>query len=71
MHAIVSALLLVVTHRMLKYKAILVILLPLILSIFRFDLLSSFMASVLFALHPIHTEAVSGVVGRAEVIDDD
>ena len=25
-------------------------------------------ASVLFAVHPVHTEAVTGVVGRAELI---
>lgn len=32
-----------------------------------FSLSISFVAGVLFAMHPIHTEAVSGVVGRAEV----
>ncbi|KAK8735458.1 hypothetical protein OTU49_005399, partial [Cherax quadricarinatus] len=30
--------------------------------------LSSFVASLLFAVHPIHTEAVTGVVGRAETL---
>ncbi|KAG5866812.1 hypothetical protein JTB14_002095 [Gonioctena quinquepunctata] len=30
--------------------------------------LSSFVASMLFAVHPIHTEAVTGVVGRAETL---
>ncbi|KAF0764454.1 protein O-mannosyl-transferase TMTC3, partial [Aphis craccivora] len=29
---------------------------------------TSFMASMLFAIHPIHTEAVTGVVGRAETL---
>ncbi|XP_033101589.1 protein O-mannosyl-transferase TMTC3-like [Anneissia japonica] len=29
---------------------------------------TSFIASLLFALHPIHTEAVTGVVGRAELL---
>ncbi|XP_076274309.1 protein O-mannosyl-transferase Tmtc3-like [Rhynchophorus ferrugineus] len=29
---------------------------------------SSFVASMLFAVHPIHTEAVTGVVGRAETL---
>jgi len=29
---------------------------------------SAFLASVLFAVHPVHTEAVTGIVGRAEVI---
>ncbi|CAH1800313.1 unnamed protein product, partial [Owenia fusiformis] len=31
-------------------------------------LLPSFVTSLLFAVHPIHTEAVSGVVGRADVL---
>ncbi|KAL4232814.1 Protein O-mannosyl-transferase tmtc3 [Mactra antiquata] len=30
--------------------------------------LPSFVASLLFAVHPIHTEAVTGVVGRAEAL---
>lgn len=30
--------------------------------------LSSFVAAMLFAVHPIHTEAVTGVVGRAETL---
>lgn len=30
--------------------------------------LSSFAAAMLFAVHPIHTEAVTGVVGRAETL---
>ncbi|XP_057659425.1 protein O-mannosyl-transferase Tmtc3-like [Diorhabda carinulata] len=30
--------------------------------------LSSFVAAMLFAVHPIHTEAVAGVVGRAETL---
>ncbi|XP_023716929.1 protein O-mannosyl-transferase Tmtc3 [Cryptotermes secundus] len=30
--------------------------------------ISSFIASMLFAVHPIHTEAVTGVVGRAETL---
>ncbi|KAL1506759.1 hypothetical protein ABEB36_006062 [Hypothenemus hampei] len=30
--------------------------------------LPSFVASMLFAVHPIHTEAVTGVVGRAETL---
>ncbi|XP_053600141.1 protein O-mannosyl-transferase Tmtc3 [Plodia interpunctella] len=29
---------------------------------------ASFVASILFAVHPIHTEAVTGVVGRAEML---
>ncbi|XP_050529637.1 protein O-mannosyl-transferase Tmtc3 [Daktulosphaira vitifoliae] len=29
---------------------------------------TSFMAAILFAIHPIHTEAVTGVVGRAETL---
>lgn len=29
---------------------------------------TSFVAAMLFAVHPIHTEAVTGVVGRAEVL---
>ncbi|XP_072045716.1 protein O-mannosyl-transferase TMTC3-like [Amphiura filiformis] len=33
-----------------------------------FDDRPSFMAAVLFAVHPIHTEAVTGVVGRAELL---
>uniref|UniRef100_A0A4W3I6B1 Protein O-mannosyl-transferase TMTC3 n=1 Tax=Callorhinchus milii TaxID=7868 RepID=A0A4W3I6B1_CALMI len=32
------------------------------------DKRSSLIASLLFAVHPIHTEAVSGVVGRAELL---
>lgn len=27
-----------------------------------------FMAALLFAVHPVHTEAVSGIVGRADVL---
>jgi len=34
---------------------------------FSIDTLASFFGALTFALHPIHTEAVSGVVGRAEV----
>ncbi|XP_030750187.1 protein O-mannosyl-transferase TMTC3-like [Sitophilus oryzae] len=30
--------------------------------------LSSFISAMLFAVHPIHTEAVTGVVGRAETL---
>ncbi|CAH1799956.1 unnamed protein product [Owenia fusiformis] len=30
--------------------------------------LSSFLAALLFAVHPVHTEAVTGVVGRAELL---
>ncbi|KAK9873029.1 hypothetical protein WA026_020760 [Henosepilachna vigintioctopunctata] len=30
--------------------------------------LTSFVASMLFSVHPIHTEAVTGVVGRAETL---
>ncbi|XP_043246017.1 protein O-mannosyl-transferase Tmtc3-like isoform X1 [Amphibalanus amphitrite] len=30
--------------------------------------LTSFLAALLFAVHPIHTEAVTGVVGRAELL---
>lgn len=30
--------------------------------------LASFVAALLFAVHPIHTEAVTGVVGRAEIL---
>ncbi|XP_018332006.1 transmembrane and TPR repeat-containing protein CG4050 [Agrilus planipennis] len=30
--------------------------------------MSSFMAAMLFTVHPIHTEAVTGVVGRAETL---
>ncbi|KAJ8675843.1 hypothetical protein QAD02_011629, partial [Eretmocerus hayati] len=30
--------------------------------------LASFMSAMLFAVHPIHTEAVTGVVGRAETL---
>ncbi|XP_035664803.1 protein O-mannosyl-transferase TMTC3-like [Branchiostoma floridae] len=29
---------------------------------------TSFLAALLFAVHPIHTEAVTGVVGRAELL---
>ncbi|XP_022250818.1 transmembrane and TPR repeat-containing protein CG4050-like [Limulus polyphemus] len=29
---------------------------------------ASFVAAILFAIHPIHTEAVTGVVGRAEIL---
>ncbi|XP_022237987.1 transmembrane and TPR repeat-containing protein CG4050-like isoform X1 [Limulus polyphemus] len=29
---------------------------------------ASFIAAILFAIHPIHTEAVTGVVGRAEIL---
>lgn len=29
---------------------------------------TSFLAAVLFAVHPIHTEAVSGIVGRADLL---
>ncbi|KAH9642472.1 hypothetical protein HF086_007604 [Spodoptera exigua] len=29
---------------------------------------ASFVAAILFAVHPIHTEAVTGVVGRAEML---
>lgn len=32
------------------------------------DLLAAFLAALLFAVHPVHTEAVSGVVGRAEAL---
>ncbi|KAG8439538.1 hypothetical protein GDO86_005660 [Hymenochirus boettgeri] len=32
------------------------------------DTKSSYMAALLFAVHPIHTEAVTGVVGRAELL---
>ncbi|XP_037538509.1 protein O-mannosyl-transferase TMTC3 [Nematolebias whitei] len=32
------------------------------------DKTSSFVAALLFAVHPIHTEAVTGVVGRAELL---
>ena len=32
------------------------------------DALLSFVGSALFAVHPIHTEAVAGLVGRAEVL---
>lgn len=30
--------------------------------------LASFVSALLFAVHPIHTEAVTGVVGRAETL---
>lgn len=30
--------------------------------------LTSFVAAILFAVHPVHTEAVTGVVGRAEIL---
>ncbi|KAG8261394.1 Protein O-mannosyl-transferase tmtc3 [Homalodisca vitripennis] len=30
--------------------------------------ISSFVSAMLFAVHPIHTEAVTGVVGRAETL---
>ncbi|CAK1578626.1 unnamed protein product [Parnassius mnemosyne] len=30
--------------------------------------IASFVAAILFAVHPIHTEAVTGVVGRAEML---
>lgn len=36
-------------------------------SIFRCESIS-FNASLLFAVHPIHTEVVSGIVGRAELL---
>lgn len=29
---------------------------------------TSFIAAILFAVHPIHTEAVSGIVGRADLL---
>lgn len=29
---------------------------------------TSFLAAVLFAVHPVHTEAVSGIVGRADLL---
>ncbi|CAH2211448.1 jg463 [Pararge aegeria aegeria] len=29
---------------------------------------ASFVAAILFAVHPIHSEAVTGVVGRAEML---
>ncbi|ESN89866.1 hypothetical protein HELRODRAFT_116733 [Helobdella robusta] len=32
------------------------------------EVVSSFMASILFAVHPVHVEAVTGVVGRAELL---
>lgn len=32
------------------------------------DVVALFMGAVLFAVHPVHTEAVAGVVGRAEVL---
>uniref|UniRef100_A0A3B4A0Z4 dolichyl-phosphate-mannose--protein mannosyltransferase n=1 Tax=Periophthalmus magnuspinnatus TaxID=409849 RepID=A0A3B4A0Z4_9GOBI len=32
------------------------------------DSRSSFLAALLFAVHPVHTEAVSGIVGRADVL---
>ncbi|XP_062317316.1 protein O-mannosyl-transferase TMTC3 [Osmerus eperlanus] len=32
------------------------------------DMTSSLVAALLFAVHPIHTEAVTGVVGRAELL---
>lgn len=28
----------------------------------------SFLGAVLFAVHPLHTEAVSGIVGRADIL---
>jgi tetratricopeptide (TPR) repeat protein len=36
--------------------------------VFAIDSLAAFLAALMFALHPVHTEAVSGVVGRAEVL---
>ncbi|KAK2149545.1 hypothetical protein LSH36_447g03000 [Paralvinella palmiformis] len=30
--------------------------------------ISSFLAAMLFAVHPVHTEAITGVVGRAELL---
>ncbi|XP_022236464.1 transmembrane and TPR repeat-containing protein 3-like [Limulus polyphemus] len=30
--------------------------------------LGSFVATLLFSVHPVHTEAVAGVVGRAELL---
>lgn len=30
--------------------------------------LASFVSALLFAVHPVHTEAVTGVVGRAETL---
>lgn len=32
------------------------------------DVLSAAIAGILFAVHPIHTEAVAGIVGRAEIM---
>ncbi|GFR11073.1 protein O-mannosyl-transferase TMTC3 [Trichonephila clavata] len=29
---------------------------------------TAFLAALLFAIHPLHTEAVTGVVGRAEIL---
>lgn len=29
---------------------------------------TSFLAAVLFSVHPIHTEVVSGIVGRADLL---
>ncbi|CAG0892594.1 unnamed protein product [Cyprideis torosa] len=36
--------------------------------ILRFSWHASFMATLLFATHPVHTEAVAGIVGRADVL---
>ncbi len=38
------------------------------LRVLALDLLAAFLAALLFAVHPVHTEAVSGVVGRAEAL---
>lgn len=36
--------------------------------VFRDHRHTSFIAAILFAVHPIHTEAVSGIVGRADLL---
>lgn len=44
-----------------------ILLLFLVLQLTR-DLWTAFIAAVLFAVHPIHTEVVAGIVGRAEIM---
>ncbi|EGC38732.1 hypothetical protein DICPUDRAFT_53154 [Dictyostelium purpureum] len=39
-----------------------------LLSVLGVDEFCCFLSALLFALHPIHTEAVSGIVGRAELL---
>ncbi len=50
------------------HAAVTVLLLVVSVRVLAVDSLAAFLAALLFALHPVHTEAVSGVVGRAEAL---